>query len=350
MIERGTVGGTCVNTGCVPSKALLAAAAARHGAASQPFPGIATQAGPVDMAALAGSKDDLAAGMRASKYVDLAADYGWPIIAGTARFACGPDAPLLQVRLNDTGAMTVEAGQYLVATGAAPWIPPIGGLDRAGYLTSTMAMELTELPESLLVIGGNAVGLELAQLFARLGSRVTIAEALDRLAPFDEPEVSAVIEEVFDDEGIGILTAAAIASVRGDATGRSVEIKTAGGPERELAYGQILVAAGRHPVPRDGCAADRAVGPAGRRRRGAGCLGRGRAVRRRRRARRERDRGRRLPVLRHPHSAPGRAGRPARRVRDVRHRRPRPAAHGRPGRPHHLRRPARRHPRQGDGA
>jgi len=109
-------------------------------------------------------------------------------------------------------------------------------------------MELTGLPESMLVIGGNAVGLELAQLFARLGTRVTIAEALDRLAPFDEPEVSAAIEDAFDGEGIGILTAATIMSVRGDATARSVTITTAGEAERELAYAQILVAAGRRPV------------------------------------------------------------------------------------------------------
>jgi len=248
MIERGTVGGTCVNTGCVPSKALLAAAAARHQAASHQFPGIATQAGPVDMAALAGGKDELVAAMRASKYAGLAADYGWEIIAGTARFAGGADAPVLDVRVNDGGSATVEAGQYLVATGAAPWIPPIGGLAGAGYLTSATAMEMTELPESMLVIGGNAVGLELAQLFARLGVQVTIAETLDRLAPFDEPEVSAAIEDVFDGEGIGILTAATVMSVRGSAPARSVIIKEAGGPERELAYGQILAAAGRRPV------------------------------------------------------------------------------------------------------
>jgi len=248
MIERGTVGGTCVNTGCVPSKALLAAAAVRHGAASQRFPGIATQAAPVDMAALADGNDELVASMRASKYIDLAANYRWEIIAGTARFAGGPDAPVVQVRRSDGGAVTVEAGQYLVATGAAPWIPPVSGLAQAGYLTSATAMELAELPESMLVIGGNAVGLELAQLFARLGVRVTIAEALDRLAPFEEPEVSAAIEDVFDDEGIGVLTAAAVSFVRADATARSVTIKTAGGPARELACGQILVAAGRRPV------------------------------------------------------------------------------------------------------
>src|SRR5260370_2249760 len=248
MIERGTIGGTCVNAGCVPSKALLAAAAARHDAGDQRFPGITTQAGPVDMAALTGGKDDLVTAMRAGKYTGVAADYGWEIIAGTARFAGGADTPVLQVRRGDGGTATVEARQYLVATGAAPWIPPISGLDGAGYLTSATAMELTELPESMLVIGGNAVGLELAQLFARLGVRITIAEALDRLAPFDEPEVSATIEDVFDGEGIAILTAATVRSVRGDATARSVTIKTAGGPEREQAYGQILGAAGRRPV------------------------------------------------------------------------------------------------------
>ncbi len=248
MIERGTVGGTCVNTGCVPSKALLAAAAARHGAASQPFPGITTQAGPADMAALTGGKDDLVAAMRAGKYVDLAADYGWPILAGTARFAGSPDAPVLQVQLNDGGATTIEAAHYLVATGAAPWIPPVPGLARAGYLTSATAMELTGLPESMLVIGGNATGLELAQLFARLGTRVTIAEAAGRLAPFDEPEVSAAIEGAFAAQGIAILTAATVMSVSGDATGRSVAIKTAEGGQRELACRQVLVAAGRRPV------------------------------------------------------------------------------------------------------
>jgi mercuric reductase len=248
MIERGVTGGTCVNTGCVPSKALLAAAAARYASASQAFPGIATQAGPVDMTALVRGKDDLVAGMQAEKYTGLAIAYGWQIIAGAARFAGSADDPRLEVDLNDGGAATIEAAHYLVATGSAPQIPPIPGLAQVGYLTSTTAMELTGLPESMLVIGGNAVGLELAQLFARLGVRVTIAEALDRLAPFDEPEVSAAIEDVFDDEGIGILTAAAVTSVRGDATARSVTVTTAGGPERELAYGQILVAAGRRPV------------------------------------------------------------------------------------------------------
>jgi mercuric reductase len=129
-----------------------------------------------------------------------------------------------------------------------PWIPPISGLEQAGYLTPATAMELTELPESMLMIGGNATGLELAQLFARLGTRVTITETLDRLAPYGEPEVSAAIEDVFESEGIGILTAASVVSVRRDGPARSAVIKTAGASARDLAYGQVLVAAGRRPA------------------------------------------------------------------------------------------------------
>src|SRR5260370_654224 len=159
MIERGMTGGTCVNTGCVPSKALLAAAARRHAAIDQRFPGIATQAGPADMAALTGGKDELVAAMRAGKYVDLAAEYGWEIVAGTARFTGSADAPELQVSLNDGGAATVEAAHYLVATGSAPWIPPVAGLEQAGYLTSATPMELTALPKSMLCLRRATVAL-----------------------------------------------------------------------------------------------------------------------------------------------------------------------------------------------
>lgn len=244
MVERGTTGGTCVNTGCVPSKALLAAAGARHAAVGQEFPGIATNAGPADLAAAVRDKDSLVAGMRTGKYTDLAAEYGWEIIAGTAAFAGTAGAPVLEV----TGAGTIEAGHYLVATGSAPLIPPAEGLERAGYLTPATAMDLTELPDSMLVIGGNFAGLELGQMFARLGTRVTIVEAADRLAPFDEPEISAAIEDVLAGEGVGVRAGTAVLSVSGGAAGRSVRVRTSTGQDLELACGQILVAAGRLPV------------------------------------------------------------------------------------------------------
>ncbi len=234
MVERGQLGGTCVNVGCVPSKALLAAADARHVAAAQPFPGIATSAGPVDAAALIGGKDALVEQLRADKYVELAADYGWQIVPGSASFTDGP-------------VLDVAADQYLVATGSAPWVPPIPGLAGAGYLTSATALELDEIPRSLIVLGGNAVGLEMAQLFTRLGARVSIVEALDRLAPFEEPEISAALRGVLTDEGISVHTGATVTTVTRD-HGRYTVSLAAAGQLSDLHAEQLLVATGRRPV------------------------------------------------------------------------------------------------------
>lgn len=249
MVERGTIGGTCVNVGCVPSKALLAAADARHTAvAAARFPGIAAGAAPVDFPALIGGKDALVGQLRAEKYLDLAAGYGWETVHGSASFTGNGGGPALDVALNDGGARRIEAGHYLIATGSAPWAPPVPGLDQAGYLTSTTAMELDRLPESMLVVGGNAVGLEQAQIFARLGTAVTVVEALDRLAPFEEPEVSAVIEQVFADENITVHTAATLASVRRDADSTVATLRARDGGEAELRAARLLIATGRRPV------------------------------------------------------------------------------------------------------
>jgi mercuric reductase len=229
LVERGRVGGTCVNVGCIPSKTLLAAADAHHRAARNPFAGVATGAGPVDLAALVSQKDELVAGLRQAKYLDLADDYGFEVIHGTARFA-GRDSLEVDGR-------RWQAGGYVVATGAEPAVPDLPGLAEAGYLTSTTAMELTELPERLVVIGAGFVGLEQSQLFARLGTSVHL---VGRLAPHGEPELAAWIARVFTDEGIVLHGARATAVHR-----------TAGGVEVACADGSrcvgdaVLVATGR---------------------------------------------------------------------------------------------------------
>jgi mercuric reductase len=245
MIERGSTGGTCVNVGCVPSKALLAAAEARHTAGDAGrFPGITAAAGPVEARALIGGKDALVQRLRAEKYTDVAAAYDWEIIHGNATFT---DGPALDVGLRGGGTVRIEAGHCLIATGAAPSVPPVDGLARAGYLTSTTAMELDGLPESMIVVGGNAVGLEMAQLFARLGTTVTVVEALERLAPFEEPEISEAVEAALADEGITVRTGAALAAVRRDEVGYTATARTSDG-EIELSAGRLLVAAGRRLV------------------------------------------------------------------------------------------------------
>lgn len=249
MVERGTTGGTCVNVGCVPSKALLAAAEARHTALEAGrFPGLTASAGPVDFPALIGGKDALVEQLRAEKYTDRAADYGWEIVHGTGAFTGNGDGPAVDVALEGGGTRRIEAGHYLIATGSAPWAPPVPGLDQAEYLTSTTAMDLDRLPDSMIVVGGNAVGLEQAQMFARLGTTVTVVEALDRLAPFEEPEVSATIEEVFTGEGITVYTGATLTAVRAQDGARVATVRTRTGADVELHAEQLLIATGRRPV------------------------------------------------------------------------------------------------------
>lgn len=252
MVERGTIGGTCVNTGCVPSKALIAAAEARHIAADTGrFPGIATIASAVDMAALIGGKQDLVQNMRLERYVDVAESVGWPIIVGSAAFAGTSDAPLLEVTTPEQTIETIEADHYLIATGATPAVPSIKGLDEVDYVTSTSAMELTTLPASLLVLGGGYVALEQAQLFARLGSKVTLL-VRSRLASREEPEVSKALQEVFADEGIRVVRRAVPVEVAQDTlTGQVVVRAEITGALQELRADQILVALGRRPVTDD---------------------------------------------------------------------------------------------------
>jgi len=236
MVERGTIGGTCVNVGCIPSKALLAAADARQVAVESRFPGIATSAAPTDTKRLIAGKAEIVTALRTEKYEDLVADYGWEVRRGDARFVAGPAL--------EVDGERIDASHYLVATGAAPWVPPVPGLAETGYLTSTSALELDELPGSLVVVGGNYVGLELGQTFARLGSAVTLVEALGRLAPGEEPELSETITQVLTHEGVDVWTSAVLAQVTRE-DGKVVAQVTDG---RQVRADAILMATGRRPV------------------------------------------------------------------------------------------------------
>ncbi|MDV8128870.1 mercury(II) reductase [Rhodococcus qingshengii] len=247
MVERGTVGGTCVNVGCVPSKALLAAAEARHtAAAAGRFPGLTAATVPVDFADLIAGKDALVEHLRTDKYVDLATDYGWEIVSGTAVFDGAPATPALRVELTGGGTRVIEADHYLIATGASPSVPPVAGLAEAGYLTSTTAMDLTTLPESLIVLGAGYVGLEQAQLFARLGSTVTVI-ARTRLTSGEEPEISAALEAVFTDEHIDVHTATTVEKVLAVDGHKVMTVRTPGGNSTELRAEHVLIATGRRP-------------------------------------------------------------------------------------------------------
>ncbi|GAC1312395.1 MAG: mercury(II) reductase [Acidimicrobiales bacterium] len=238
LIESGTIGGTCVNVGCVPSKALLAAADHYWAAAHHPFAGVTTSAGTVDLGALVAQKDELVASLREHKYADLAVDHGFEVIAGRARFV---DADTI-----DVDGRLIRARVFLVATGASPGVPAIPGLAESGYLTSTTALALTAVPRRLGVIGTGFVGLELGQLFVHLGSEVTFFSRSGRLAPDEEPEVSAVLAEVLVAQGAAIFGPSQITGVD-----RAVDVRRIraliDGVEVVSEVDEILVATGRVP-------------------------------------------------------------------------------------------------------
>ncbi len=234
MIEHATVGGTCVNVGCIPSKALLAAAETRQRADHHRFPGIHTQVGPVDFGALIAGKDEIVDRLRQAKYLDIATEYEIDLIDGHARFTDGPAL--------DVDGVRVEAVHYLIATGSEPHIPDIPGVTGSGYLTSTSAMALEQLPESMIVIGGGYVAMEQAQLFAQLGTRVTML-VRSRMARGEEPELAQGIRDALVGQGIDVWEGARPTAVRRDGDGDVAVI--AGNQEFRAA--RLLLATGRRP-------------------------------------------------------------------------------------------------------
>nr|MBA3347756.1 mercury(II) reductase [Actinomycetota bacterium] len=238
MIEHGTVGGTCVNVGCVPSKAMLRAGEIYNFAAANPHRGAPTTVAPVALEELVAQKRDLVERMRQEKYCDLIDDYGWDLLEGHAEFADG------ETLLVDGKPLRARA--YLIAAGARPAIPAIEGLEEAGYVTSTSGLELTVLPRRLLVIGGNYIGLELGQLYAHLGAEVVLFEQLERISPLEEPEVAQTLAEVLASEGAQFVTGARVMRAGRDSDQKTLTVVVDG--EEQLFRGdEILVAAGRRP-------------------------------------------------------------------------------------------------------
>ncbi|MEO9249332.1 mercury(II) reductase [Citricoccus nitrophenolicus] len=229
LIERAVLGGTCVNVGCIPSKTLLAAAGKRHAALNNPFPGAPTSAGTTDLQSLVTQKDELIEHLRGAKYADVAAAYGFEIRAGEASFI---DDETVAV-----DGVPLSARSFVIATGAGTALPEMAGLDEVEHLTSTSAMEQTSLPESLIVIGGGYVGLEQAQLFANLGSKVTI---IGRIVPAAEPEIASVLRASFIDAGTTVVEehAVSVSAVNGGVT-----VGTSSGVV--LTAEKLLIATGR---------------------------------------------------------------------------------------------------------
>lgn len=238
IIEAGTVGGTCVNVGCVPSKALLRAAEAYHLAGNHAFAGIHTKAEKVDFKVVIAEKDRMVESLRQKKYIDVIAAYPKiSLIHGKA--ALETDGSVFI-----DGVKRIRGRKTIIATGASPRNLSLQGIENVEILNSTTAMDLKQLPKSMIVIGGRFIALEQAQLFSRFGTDVTILQRSDRLIPDHEPEISNGISSYLIEEGLKVHTGVLPVAIReeGDQKIVTVEINNA---SQDFRAEQVLMAVGR---------------------------------------------------------------------------------------------------------
>jgi mercuric reductase len=253
MTEARTLGGTCVNRGCLPSKNLIEAAKLVYDARNPRYGGIEPHDPHIDFAQLIAQKDEVISGYRDKKYQSIIGeDQDIDVVYGRARLL---DPHIVEVR-GPEGTTQLRGEKLLVALGSSPTIPPLGGLDRTPYLTSDLLtsneeMELKELPPSLIIVGGGYIALELGQMFGRFGTKVTILERNSRVLRHGyEPEVGLAIQSILREEGINVQTRAEVVRVSGDAREVSVTARV-NGQEREFRAARLLIATGRKPNTKD---------------------------------------------------------------------------------------------------
>lgn len=230
LVEADRIGGDCTWTGCVPSKALIHAATVAHQGRAASW----TTVTGIDQPAAMAQVRQAIASVYERETPEALARHGVEVVSGPARFR--------DRRRVDVGDRTLSGGRIVICTGAVPAAPSIDGLDQAGYLTYRTLFSLERLPASLVVLGGGAVGVELAQSLARLGSAVTVLEEADRLIPFADPGAGRLLAEVLIAEGVRIRLGAAVNRVRRRGASVVVEIG-----EEAITADELLVATGRRP-------------------------------------------------------------------------------------------------------
>lgn len=231
LIEAGEMGGDCLNTGCIPSKALIAAAKAAE-AQRRGFRGVAGVTPAVDFGAV---KDHVAAVIARIAPVDSQERFeslGCTVIRAFARFT-GPR----EVAAGDT---TVRARRFVIATGSRPFVPPIQGADRVPYLTNETIFDLRDRPGHLIVIGGGPIGVEMAQAHRRLGCEVTVIEGAKTLGR-EDPELAAIVADALSGEGIRLVEGQPVVRLSGQVGAVEVTL----GDGRQVTGSHLLMAAGR---------------------------------------------------------------------------------------------------------
>jgi pyruvate/2-oxoglutarate dehydrogenase complex dihydrolipoamide dehydrogenase (E3) component len=242
LVERGPLGGVCVNTGCTPTKTMVASARLAYQARRGAEYGVRTGAVSVDLAAVRERKRAMVAGAQ-ENYASRLAQDGLDLVAGEAHFT-GPKT--IEVALTDGGTRQISAPVIVIDAGTRPRPLAIPGAGNVPVLDSTSIMELDELPEHLIVLGGGYIGLEFGQMFRRFGSQVTIVQNAARLMMLEDDDVSDEVAAIVRDDGITVLTSTAANRVEPAAGGLRLTVRTEDGT-RQIEGSHLLSAIGRTP-------------------------------------------------------------------------------------------------------
>ncbi|MEO9309289.1 MAG: mercury(II) reductase [Nitrososphaera sp.] len=243
MIAGGTIGGTCVNVGCVPSKNLLSIGELFYECAKNRLNEKFPIDGFSDFRKIIENKNDLVLTLRKQKYVDVLGSMpNTELIQGHAKFRSKNEVVV--------NGQTLKAKKFIIATGSSPMIPPINGMENVDYLTNVEALDLKERPDSMIIVGGSTLGVEFAQMYSRFGTKVTLLQRGERIIPKEEPEISELLKQYLEEEGVGVYTGLKFQDVRKESD--LIKIKAMqGGREVEFEAQQLLLATGRKPNTAD---------------------------------------------------------------------------------------------------
>ncbi|MBI1909840.1 MAG: mercuric reductase [Deltaproteobacteria bacterium] len=237
LVEKQKMGGDCLNTGCVPSKAIIRTAKLLYDARTGNRFGLSDLNPEINLSQIMKSVRSVQEKLEPHDSPDRFRGLGVALHFGSFRF-------ISPYEITD-GTVTLSAKRFVIATGASPFVPPIKGIQEVPILTSDNIWGLTEVPKRLVVLGGGPIGAELTQVFTRLGSKVTVVEMLDSLLIREDVEVSALIKERFEREGIEVLTGHKAVEIK---SGESFELTVQEGQkEKRIPFDKILVAVGRAP-------------------------------------------------------------------------------------------------------
>jgi pyruvate/2-oxoglutarate dehydrogenase complex dihydrolipoamide dehydrogenase (E3) component len=242
LVERGPLGGVCVNTGCTPTKTMVASARLAYQARRGAEYGVRTGPVSVDLAAVRARKRAMVSGAQ-ENYASRLAQDGLDLIAGEAHFT---GQKTIEVALTDGGTRQISAPVIVIDAGTRPRPLAIPGAGDVPVLDSTSIMELDELPEHLIILGGGYIGLEFGQMFRRFGSQVTVIQNAARLMMLEDDDVSDEVAAILRDDGITVLTSTEASQVEQAAGGLRLTVRTEDGP-RQIEGSHLLSAIGRTP-------------------------------------------------------------------------------------------------------